>query len=384
MSNTPDDEIATAPKFFVDRSAYGPALEGWIGRTVAGAHDVTISDLHIPVATGFSNETVLFTAHWTEQNGPHEERLVARIEPASGALFPTQTAAAAVSVGLQYRIMNVVAEHSHVPVPGCLGYEADASVLGQPFFVMRFVDGVVPADQPRYSKEGFLVDEASPEQRRRLVETGLAAMAEVHNIDWRGAGLDWLDTNGVGDPTTADQLALYRRFVIDTLDGREHPVMMSALDWLDANDPHDARVGLTWGDARLGNIIWADYEPGAVVDWEACALCPTEADVGWWLMFDRMSFDEMDAPRLEGFPTREEMIQHYESVSGREVRAPHYWEVFAVMRFCAIFIRLADRMVSTGAVPAELNMSIANQVTASLAQLLGIRNETPPSIPVWD
>ena len=104
MSNTPDDEIATAPKFFVDRSAYGPALEGWIGRTVAGAHDVTISDLHIPVATGFSNETVLFTAHWTEQNGPHEERLVARIEPASGALFPTQTAAAAVSVGLQYQI----------------------------------------------------------------------------------------------------------------------------------------------------------------------------------------------------------------------------------------------------------------------------------------
>ena len=112
-------------------------------------------------------------------------------------------------------------------------------------------------------------------------------------------------------------------------------------------------------------------------DWEACALSPTEADVGWWLMFDRMSFEDLGAERMEGFPTREEMIQIYEEVSGREVRDPHYWEVFGAMRFAAIMIPLSDRMVNAGLAPAELNMSVANGVTDALAKLLGIENTTP-------
>ena len=94
-------------------------------------------------------------------------------------------------------------------------------------------------------------------------------------------------------------------------------------------------------------------------------------------MFDRMSFDEAGAARMEGFPTREEMIEIYEQSSGREVRDPHYWEIFAVLRFCAIFIGLADRMVNDGLVPAEMNMSVANMVTQSLSVLLGIDNPTP-------
>jgi aminoglycoside phosphotransferase (APT) family kinase protein len=166
------------------------------------------------------------------------------------------------------------------------------------------------------------------------------------------------------------QVALYRRFAVETLAGRDHPVLTRAFDWGDANDPGDERIGLAWGDSRLGNMIWRDYEPVAVVDWEACALSPTEADVGWWLMFDRMSFDDLAAPRLEGFPTREQMISLYEEAPGREVRDPHYWEVFATMRFCAIMIRLADRMVAAGLVPAELNMSVDNDVTNALSRQL--------------
>lgn len=344
---------------------------------MVGATNIEISDLHIPIATGFSNETVLFNVSSVVNGESGTERFVGRIEPTGGALFPIQTAQTTISVDTQQRIMIAVAAQGVVPIPTVVGYEPDPAVLGQPFFVMNFVDGVVPGDQPRYSQEGFLVDEATPEQRRRLIETGIAAMAGLHSINWQTAGLDWLDISGNGNPTTAHQLDLYRRFVAEELHGRPHPVLIAALDWLDVNDPHDDRVGLSWGDARIGNIIWDDYSPAAVVDWEACALCPTEADLGWWLMFDRMSFDDLGVSRLAGYPTREEMIAHYQAVSGREVRNPHYWEIFAVMRFCAIFIRLADRMVAAGAVPELLNMSIANQVTAALATLLGVDNPTP-------
>jgi hypothetical protein len=52
--------------------------------------------------------------------------------------------------------------------------------------------------------------------------------------------------------------------------------------------------------------------------------------------------------------------------------------VFAAMRFCAIFIRLADRMVGAGLAPATYNLAVANQVTAAVARLLDIDNPTPP------
>ena len=367
MSDEEEELRAGSPKFHQDRSHYGAALDTWFRTQRPAAEDVRISNIDIPVATGFSNETVFFDAAWREGGTEQEQRFVARIEPGTGPLFPAQTPELTVSVDVQHRAMTAVS--GVAPVPPLLGYEPDPAVLGQPFFVMGFVEGVIPSDQPRYSQAGFLVDEATPEQRRRMVSSGLATMGRIHALDWRTAGLDWLD-DGTSEPGTQRQVDVYRRYAVDALAGRKHPVLFEALDWLAAHDPQDERIGLSWGDSRLGNMIWRDYEPVAVVDWEACALSPTEADVGWWLMFDRMSFDDMDAPRMEGFPTREEMISIYEDATGREVRDPHYWEVFATMRFCAIFIRLGDRMVAAGLVPPEHSPAVGNDVTAALATQL--------------
>ena len=79
-----DDSISNAPKFHKDRSGYGDALRGWFEKT-AGWSEVQITDLQIPIATGFSNETVVFSAEWSESGEHHAERLVARIEPPDGA-----------------------------------------------------------------------------------------------------------------------------------------------------------------------------------------------------------------------------------------------------------------------------------------------------------
>ena len=372
-----ESELPNAPKFHTDRSHYRAALEQWMRRALPSRHSLTVTGIEVPVSTGFSNETVILDTAWTEGGSDRQERYAVRIEPADGGMFPPQTPQCTVSVELQYRAMKAIAEAEAAPVPPLLGYEPDPDVLGAPFFVMGFVGGRVPADVPRYTEAGFVVDEATPAQRRRMVLSALDVIAGIHSLDWRGSGLDWLDPSGSGRPTTALQIDLYRDHVRSELAGREHPVLYGALDWLEANDPDDERVGLTWGDARLGNIILQDYRTAAVLDWEVCALSPTEADMGWWLMFDRMSFDDMGIDRLDGYPTRDEMISHYEQVSGRTVRDPHYWEVFGAMRFCTIFIRLGDRLSAAGFVPPERNPAVGNQVTVALAALLGIDNPTP-------
>jgi len=375
--DAPESELPNAPKFRTDRSHYRAALEQWMRRVFASRQGLTVTGIEIPVSTGFSNETVILDAAWTEKGSDHEERYVVRIEPVDGGMFPPQTRHCGVSVELQYRAMQAVAEAGVAPVPPLFGYEGDPDVLGAPFFVMGFVGGRIPSDVPRYTEAGFVVDEATPAQRRRMVLSAIDVIAGIHSLDWRKAGLAWLDPSGAGEPTTALQIELYRDHVHSELAGREHPVLHAALDWLEVNDPGDERIGLTWGDARLGNIILQDYRPAAVLDWEVCALSPTEADVGWWLMFDRMSFDDMGVDRLDGYPTRDEMISHYEQVSGLTVRDPHYWEVFGAMRFCTIFIRLGDRLTAAGFVPPERNPAVGNQVTAALAALLGVDNPTP-------
>ena len=372
-----DEALLSAPKFRTDRSHYAEALQTWMAKRFGDRTGLAVTGVEVPVSTGFSNETVIVDTATRDGGSDREERYVVRIEPADGGMFPPQTPSCAVSVEVQYRAMRAVAEAGVVPVPPLFGYEPDPSVLGSPFFVMGFVPGRIPADVPRYTEAGFVVEEASPIERRRMALSAIEVIAGVHSLDWRAAGLDWLDPSGTGRPTTALQLGLYRNHVRSELAGREHPVLYAALDWLEANDPVDERVGLTWGDARLGNIILQDYRAAAVLDWEVCALSPTEADIGWWLMFDRMSFDDLGIERLDGYPTRAETIDHYVQVSGREVRAPHYWEVFSAMRFCTIFIRLGDRMTAAGFLPPERNPAVGNQVTAALAVLLGIDNPTP-------
>jgi aminoglycoside phosphotransferase (APT) family kinase protein len=354
-----------------DPESYRQALAVSLRRQHPEFEDLHVHDLDMPSASGFSNETVFFSASWSEDDATISRRYVARIEPEDGGIFPTQTPATAVSVELQHRIMNAVAAAGVAPIPATLPLERDGSVLGRPFFVMEYVPGEIPAEVPRYTLEGFLVDKSTPDQRKRMVQNALENMAALHQLDWRELGLDWLDTSGEGKPSFAGQLSLYRDYTLHELAGREHLVMMHAFDWLDANAP-EAPVGLSWGDARLGNMIWQDYRCAAILDWEAAALAPPEADIGWWVMFDRMSFDDMNAPRLQGYPTREEMVAYWEEITGRRVSDIRYWEIFAAMRFCAVFIRLGDRFVRAGLVPAEANVATQNLVTDALARLLGI------------
>ena len=372
------NDASNAPKFHMDRSQYSEGLLQWFSDAHPDHSNIIVNDIDIPVATGFSNETVFFEISSQTNEESHNGRYVARIEPEDGGMFPIQTPDCATSVALQQRVMTTVQNNSDVPIP-TLGKLITKPYLGLPFFVMVHVDGRIPSDRPRYTEEGFVVDEATDQQRTQMVQTGLEAMAGIHHIDWKKANLEWLNPCD-GDPTQAKQIEIYRAYVQKELAGREHPVMEYALNWLERNNPNDERIGLSWGDARLGNIIWEDYAPAAVVDWEACSLCPTEADLGWWLMFDRMSFDDVNVERMAGYPTREEQASYYEKVSGNEVRDPHYWEVFAIMRFCAIFIRLGDRLTNSGLLPPEMNPAVGNMVTRSLANILEIENPTPSLI----
>ena len=74
--------------------------------------------------------------------------------------------------------------------------------------------------------------DTSPEQRDTLVTSGLQAMAAVHRVDWRAAGLDWLAPAGGAAPGTAQQLALWREYAERELEGRPFPELDAAFAWV--------------------------------------------------------------------------------------------------------------------------------------------------------
>jgi aminoglycoside phosphotransferase (APT) family kinase protein len=345
------------------------ALEAWLATrmTAAGASPgvVAIGEFRRP-KSGFSAETLMFDATYDTPDGRRAEPLVLRKEVPDPAVYPQQAPGLDVEIDIQYRIMDALHAHAAVPLARLVGYEADAAVIGAPFFVMGFVEGDVPTESPPYTESGFFV-EATPEQRRTLVENGLRTLAALHRVDWQAAGLDWLVPDGVA-PGTAQQLDVWEQYARRELGDREHPLLERALRWLHDNLPTDDAVGFCWGDPRPGNVIWRDFAPVCVTDFEAASIASPLQDLGWWLMFDRTMHPTGE--RIDGDPTRDEQRAMYARFAGLDNIDTTYHEVFAAARYAAIVVRVMNRLVARGDLPADQTIWLHNPASTCLEEIL--------------
>jgi aminoglycoside phosphotransferase (APT) family kinase protein len=347
------------------RGILAPWFAGHFGGT-----DVEVGPIQGPALTGFSNETLLMDVAYTAPDGTRRtEGVVVRVKPTAHTVFLES------DFEWQYRVLEILGTRTDVPVPVVQGYEADASILGAPFFVMDRIDGCrVPADSPPYTVSGWVHDDLTPAERRTLVESGLAAMARVHALDWKALGLDFLDKPQYGSRGFEQQLRYYEAAFDWAARGEEQPTVGPALDWIRAHAPTvDPEITLCWGDARINNQLFDDdCHVAAVLDWEMVTLADPMMDLGWWLFLDRHFHEGMFRERLEGFPTREEMVTHYEQVSGRTARDLHFYEVFAGVRFGVVMMQIKNLLVEFELMPAESDMGRNNAVTHCLAALLDL------------
>jgi aminoglycoside phosphotransferase (APT) family kinase protein len=345
------------------------ALESWLAQRLGAVGPLAVNDVR-PLSTGFSAETIALRTSYDDRNGARERRLILRRESPEPAVYPQQAAGFDVEVDIQYRVMTALAEGTGIPLAPVIGYEGSSDVVGAPFFVMDFVDGEVPLVSPSYVQQGFFAD-ASPAERRQMVADGIRVFAELHTLNWRHHGLNWLLPEA-DEPTAGRQLRIWNEYAARELRGREHPLMSEALAWLQSNMPqHDPNsVTVLWGDPRPGNMIWRGYRCVCVTDFEAAAIGPFLVDLGWWLMFDRCSHEHSDASRLEGEPTREEQAELYFQAAGRESQPTKWYEILAAFRYSAIVVRVANRSVDRGQMPAHNNLWLENPATDCLRGLM--------------
>jgi aminoglycoside phosphotransferase (APT) family kinase protein len=323
---------------------------------------VTVGAMVVPKA-GYSNETVLARARWQERSGEERERsFVLRIQPADHQVYVEPDALR------QARVMQALA--GQVPVPTVWFIEPDPSLLGAPFFLMDLVAGRIPSDVPSWHKRGWTT-ELSIEERGRLYDNGLECLAALHTVDWT-QDLSFLQPPGTGSPLDRflaqvehwyEWCAPVRRFGTDVIDG--------ALSHVLAERPASSDGVMIWGDARPGNLIFADdLTVAAMIDWEAACVGPPEFDLAWWLMFEDFLCEGQGLRRLEGVPGRAGTIARYEELVGRPMVDVAYYQILAGLVLALINSRLAELMIESGqvdeATAAEFVTRVAGMITRYL------------------
>lgn len=354
-----------ALKNSIDTKDAEDRLTTWLSGHLEDAREVSVHDLVVPASAGLSNETVLFSASWSEHGQARTEEMVARIQPQGEGVFQ------AYDLGKEARVIAALHAAGAAPVPGIVAYVEDTSVLGSPFMVMQRVAGQIPSDDPPFTTGGWVL-QLSEDERTRMWEKTIDVLAKIHSADWSALGLSFLDVPDNGNDLDA-QLAYWNRFFAWAAAGERNPNIEYALSWLADNKPAEtSEKVLNWGDARVGNIIYDGIEPVAVLDWEMVTLGAPEIDLGWWLFLERHHTEGIGVPVPAGIPTREQTVARYEAASGRVVSDLHYYEVFAGVRLSIIMVRAAHMMIDAGMLPPDAPMALSNPASQLMSRLLDL------------
>src|ERR1700722_11195876 len=250
--------------------------------------------------------------------------------PPLGHVLPT-----AHDMSREYRVLSALSG-TEVPVPRPLAICQDIEVIGAPFYLMEYVDGLVL----RTMQDGQMLTGAQAGELSDLLAQTLAA---IHGVDYKAVGLD---TFGRPDGYLARQLARWQK-QRELSKTRELPGYDELVLRLTAGLPESAEGTLVHGDFRLDNTLVRLTTPAkvaAVVDWEMSTLGDPLADLGltlsYWADPAEGGFPDINVgatvTALPGFASRAEFAAKYAELTGRDVSAIGYYIAFGYFKLAVV------------------------------------------------
>ncbi len=323
-------------------------LQAWLVSQLQPGADPVVTSLRTPEHNGMSSETVLFDLEATADGARTTRPYVARLAPEASAVpvFPTY------DFDKQFRIMRLVAAETAAPVPAAPWFEPDAAAVGSPFFVMERVEGEVPPDVMPYNFGDSWVYDAAPADQARLQESSARVLAEIHSLEPATTDLGFLELDRPESTHlrrhVADQQDYYRWVAGD----RPQPLIERGFAWLEDHWPTDeGPTVLSWGDSRIGNMLYRDFEPVAVLDWEMVGLAPREMDLAWMIFLHQFFEDltaKLELPGMPDFMQVDDVAASYEAASGHTPRHLDFYLVYAAIRHGIVMSRVQQRSIHFG------------------------------------
>ncbi len=285
------------------------------------------------IAVGWSHETWLFDASWTDGTIERVRPLCLRRDPGNALLRELS------DLATQFRVLQCL-DDTAVPSPHPYFFEDDPAILGAPFLVMEKVPGVCPSPWGRDGRR-FYEDAAT---RGVLPGSFTDALIAIHTLDWRAAGLEFLGVPEGGNDFARGEIAKWRR-LMEATGAEPDPVLVDTLCWLDANAPATPRLSLVHGAYRTGNFLVHDDRVSAVLDWETQVIGDPLYDVAYVL--SELNRDGTDL--LSNLVERDAFVARYEAGTGLTIDEDvcRYYQVLYAAR-SAVFWMSASQLHASG------------------------------------
>ena len=302
--------------------------------------------------------------------------------PPLGELLPS-----AHDMSREYRVLGSLAT-TPVPVPQVLNFCTDPQVLGQPFYVMAEVPGVVLRSADDTAA-------LTATERASSTESFIETLAELHTLEPDAVGLG---DYGRPEGYCSRQIRRWGEQWARS-NTRPLPDMDALLVGLADAVPASQRTSIVHGDYRLDNMIVCpsnSYRVAAVLDWELSTLGDPLADLGMTLTYWH---DVGDTERAEipvaagitahdGFPTGRELAETYSRLTGIDLDNLAFYLAFGAMKLAVILEGvnsryLAGQTVGKGydkagqAVPVLVSRGLRHLKERLVAKgLVNVRTET--------
>ena len=223
-------------------------------------------------------------------------------------------------------------------VPKMIALCEDQSVMGSDFYVMEQVEGeIFRRDIP----EGITSSDISV-----MADSLINGLVQLHAVD--SSILKELNKgNGYVQRQVQGWSKRYRNALTDDV-----PAAEKLMAWLDANQPDDIDSCIIHGDWRIDNVVFdlANARIAGVLDWELATVGDPLMDLGSALAYwvdrdDEAAFASLrrQPSHLPGMPTREEFLQRYLQLSGRNCVEFTFYEVFGLFRLAVIIQQIWAR-----------------------------------------
>lgn len=376
MSTEPAvEDVGRLQRSSRDITTLPTVLADWLSTVMPGGIRPEVTVESGIDSNGMSSETIVLTGRWEHDGEQVQQKWVARVAPtqADVPVFSSYR------MDHQFRVMRLAGELTDVPVPTMRWLENTGSVLGTPFFLMDHVEGTVPPDVMPYTFGGNWFFDATPGQQRELQDATVEVLAKLHSIPRATNTFDFLaQANPPGDTALHRQFGWLKDwYAFSVPDIGPSPLVERALAWLDDNFPTDVAASepvLVWGDSRVGNVLYRDFRPVAVLDWEMATVGPRELDAGW-MIFAHMVFQELcGLAALSGLPEvlREVDVRAtYRELTGIELGDLTWFYVYSAVVWACVFMRTGARRVRFGEIEKPQDVESLFYHAALLKRLIG-------------
>jgi aminoglycoside phosphotransferase (APT) family kinase protein len=221
---------------------------------------------------------------------------------------------------------------SDVPHPRLVAACPREDVIGAAFYLMEPIHGF-------NATRGLPEPHASDPRLRHAMGLALVdGILALGRVDHVAVGLaDFGKVEGYLErqvPRWQAQLQSYAEF-----SGWPGPAEIPGVErvarWLEAHRPTSFTPGILHGDYHLANVMFRYDGPqlAAIVDWELCTLGDPLLDLGGllatWAPPEGPTPGAIAITPWQGFPSAEELIEHYRQGSARDLSALVWYRVLA-------------------------------------------------------